>query len=115
MAPIRVGVIGLSKSAKTSWASAAHFPYLIASNGKYEIKALCNSSKDAAQKAIEEYNLPASTKAYGDPQDLANDPDVRSITFSLFIGFISVFCYVLPFSVLSCIAARSGFLTFNLA
>ena len=77
MAPIRVGIIGLSKAAKTSWASRAHFPYLTASDGKYEISALCNSSKESAQKAIEAYNLPSSTKAYGDPQDLANDPDVK--------------------------------------
>lgn len=77
MAPIRVGIIGLSKAAKTSWAGSAHLPYLIASNGKYEIKALCNSSKESAQKAIDGFNLPSSTKAYGNPQDLANDPEVR--------------------------------------
>ena len=77
MAPIRVGIIGLSKSAETSWASSAHYPYLIASNGKYKINALCNSSKEAAQRAIENYKLPTTTKAYGNPQDLAKDPDVR--------------------------------------
>lgn len=79
MAPIRVGIIGLSSRPSTSWASKAHLPYLVASNGKYEIKALCNSSVDAAQAAINTYKLPSSTKAYGDPQALANDPDV---TFS---------------------------------
>jgi len=77
MAPIRVGIIGLSKAATTSWAGSAHFPYLMASNGKYEIKALCNSSKESAQKAIDGFNLPPTTKAYGNPQDLANDPQVR--------------------------------------
>ena len=77
MAPIRVGIIGLSSKATTSWASRAHLPYLLASNGKYEIKALCNSSVDAAEAAINSYKLPSSTKAYGDPQALANDPDVR--------------------------------------
>lgn len=76
MAPIRVGIIGLSKAASTSWAGAAHFPYLMASDGKYEIKALCNSSVESAQKAIEAFNLPSTTKAYGDPQDLANDKEV---------------------------------------
>ena len=77
MAPIRVGIIGLSAKASTSWASRAHLPYLVASNGKYEIKALCNSSVDAARAAVNAYKLPSSTKAYGDPQALANDPDVR--------------------------------------
>lgn len=77
MAPIRVGIIGLSKSATTSWAGSAHWPYLIASNSKYEIKALCNSSKESAQSAIDSFNLPSTTKAYGNPQDLANDPEVR--------------------------------------
>ena len=76
MAPIRVGIIGLSPNAVTSWASAAHLPYLLACNGKYEIRALCNSSVASAQAAIDTYKLPPSTKAYGNPQDLANDPDV---------------------------------------
>lgn len=76
MSPIRVGMIGLSARAKTSWASNAHFPYLKASNGKYVITALCNSSVSAAQAAIAAYNLPLSTKAYGSPEDLANDQEV---------------------------------------
>ena len=75
MSPIRVGLIGLSARAKTSWASEAHLPYLQASK-KYEITALCNSSVSAAQSAIEAYHLPAGTKAYGNPEDLANDMDV---------------------------------------
>ena len=73
---VRVGLIGLSASAKTSWASSAHLPYLQASGGKYIITALCNSSVSAAQSAIVTYNLPARTKAYGNPQDLAEDPEV---------------------------------------
>ena len=73
---IRVGLIGLSANAKTSWASSAHLPYLQSSESKYTITALCNSSVSAAQSAIEAYNLPASTKAYGNPQDLAEDSEV---------------------------------------
>lgn len=76
MPPIRVGMIGLSAQAKTSWAGTAHLPYLRDSNGKYEITALCNSSVAAAKSAIETYNLPASTKAYGSPEDLAKDTDI---------------------------------------
>jgi predicted dehydrogenase len=77
--PIRVALIGLSSSAKTSWASGAHFPYLLSARGKerYQIVALLNSSVDAANKAIEAYKLdPSTVKAYGDPQSLADDPDV---------------------------------------
>lgn len=78
MAPIRTAIIGLSSSAKTAWASAAHLPYLLSPRGreKYTIVALCNSSADAAKQAITTYNLPGETKAYGDPQSLADDPDI---------------------------------------
>lgn len=76
MSPIRVGIIGLSAAATgTNWAATAHLPYLLKSP-HYIITALCNSSVDAAKKAIKAYELPTSTKAYGDPQDLANDPNV---------------------------------------
>lgn len=54
-------------------------PYLQNSNGKYKIVALCNSSVDAAKSAIETYGLPASTKAYGNPEDLAHDTDVDMV------------------------------------
>ncbi|KAK0640671.1 hypothetical protein B0T16DRAFT_418283 [Cercophora newfieldiana] len=78
MAPIRVALIGLSSSAKTAWAATAHLPYLLSPAGlaKFQIVALLNSSTDAARKAIEFYKLPASTRAYGSPSDLAADPDV---------------------------------------
>lgn len=79
MAPIRLGIIGLSSSAVTSWASAAHLPYLLSPRGrsKYAILALCNSSVDSAKKAIQQYGLdPAKTRAYGDPAALAADPDI---------------------------------------
>ncbi|KAF2416129.1 oxidoreductase [Tothia fuscella] len=73
---IRVGIIGLSAAATgTGWAASAHLPYLLKSP-HYTISALCNSSVEAAQKAIAAYNLPSSTKAYGDPESLANDPDI---------------------------------------
>ncbi|KAK4119500.1 NAD(P)-binding protein [Parathielavia appendiculata] len=75
---IRVALIGLSSSAKTAWASRAHLPYLLSPRGssKYEIVALLNSSVSAAQDAIRAYDLPASTRAYGDPAALAADRDV---------------------------------------
>ena len=76
MAPIRIGIIGLSGDAKTAWASTAHLPYLRASSEAFAITALCNTSISSAKKAIELYGLPPSTKAYGSPDDLANDDEV---------------------------------------
>ena len=75
MSPIRVGIIGLSAAAKTSWASTAHLPYL-SSSEKYQITALCNSTLVSAQEAIKTYGLSLATKAYGDPNDLARDAEV---------------------------------------
>ncbi|KAF1958127.1 NAD(P)-binding protein [Byssothecium circinans] len=76
--PLRTALIGLSSSAATSWASAAHLPALLTPTGrsKLAITALLNSSVDAANSAIKTYNLPSTTKAYGSPDDLANDPDI---------------------------------------
>lgn len=79
MAPIRIGIIGLSSSAITSWASSAHLPYLLSPRGrsKYSIVALCNSNIEAAKNSISTYGLDATkTRAYGDPSALAADPDV---------------------------------------
>jgi predicted dehydrogenase len=77
-APLRTALIGLSSSAITSWASAAHLPGLLTPIGraKLPITALLNSSVEAAKSAIETYKLAPETKAYGSPEDLANDPDV---------------------------------------
>jgi predicted dehydrogenase len=78
MAPLRTAIIGLSSTAVTSWASSAHLPYLLSPRGRarFEIVALCNSSIDAARKAVQAYHLPAATKVYGDPKTLAADPDI---------------------------------------
>ncbi|KAI9770337.1 MAG: transcription regulator gal80 [Candelina submexicana] len=71
MPPIRVALIGLSPS---SWASAAHIPYLTQpSNTTYNLVAICNSSISSAQAAIKHHNLPSSTKAYGSVHDLVAD------------------------------------------
>ena len=81
MAPIRTAIIGLSSSAATSWASAAHLPYLLSPRGleRFRIVALCNSSVEAAQAAIKHYGLPSDTKAYGDPEALAADQNVELV------------------------------------
>lgn len=82
--PINVALIGLSASATTSWASNAHLPYLISPKGKekYNLIALLNSSVETAKQAIEHYNLPPETRAYGSPHDLAADPDVQLVVCS---------------------------------
>lgn len=79
MAPIRLGIIGLSSSAVTSWASSAHLPYLLSPRGRtrYTIVALCNSSVESARRAISHYGLDAQrVRAYGDAASLAADGDV---------------------------------------
>lgn len=76
--PIRIGLVGLSKSAAVSWASVAHLPYLLSPHGKvkYEITSLCNSTVESAKKAVEAFKLSPTTKTYGDAAQLAADPDV---------------------------------------
>ncbi|KAI1452402.1 NAD(P)-binding protein [Annulohypoxylon moriforme] len=78
MAPIRVALVGLSQSAKTSWAAQGHLPYLLSPRGssQYEIVALLNSSISAAEAARKSFALPPDAKAYGDPDDLALDTNV---------------------------------------
>ncbi|KAE9362953.1 oxidoreductase family protein-like protein [Stipitochalara longipes BDJ] len=87
MAPIRVGLIGLSgappdKYEGTSWTSYAHLPYLT-SSPDYEIVALLNSSVESGKAAITRYNLPATIKAYSLPEELANDPEVDLVVCSV--------------------------------
>ncbi|KAF1950302.1 oxidoreductase family protein [Byssothecium circinans] len=84
MAPIRVALIGLSATAITTWASDAHLPYLLSTNGKshYQIIALLNSSVAAAEAAKSHFHLPPSTKTYGSPADLAADLDVDLVVCS---------------------------------
>lgn len=58
--------------------SVAHLPYLLSDRGReqYQIKALLNSSIEAARASIEYYKLPSDTRAYGLPADLAADEDI---------------------------------------
>ncbi|KAK4894858.1 hypothetical protein LTR27_006980 [Elasticomyces elasticus] len=79
--PIRIGLIGLSVAAKTSWASQGHLPYLLSDRGRerYKIVALLNSSADAARRAIADYKLGDDVKAYGSPSELAADANVELV------------------------------------
>jgi predicted dehydrogenase len=73
MAPIRVGLAGLS--AKGSWAKRAHLPYL-KNSPDYTIVALANSTIEAGRAAVEAFGLDDSTKSYDNPTELAEDPNV---------------------------------------
>ncbi|KAG9693187.1 NAD-binding Rossmann fold oxidoreductase family protein, partial [Aureobasidium melanogenum] len=82
MAPIKIGLVGLSTSSTaTNWAVLAHLPYLQSDHGRnlYEIIALCNSSVESARKSVKHFGLAESIKTYGSPEDLAADPDVELV------------------------------------
>ncbi|KAL7914233.1 hypothetical protein GGI35DRAFT_238021 [Trichoderma velutinum] len=90
MAPIRVGLIGLTvadgkKLGNGTWGIVAHLATFI-NSPNYEIVALCNSSVDAAKASIAHHKLPAATKAYGSPEDLANDPDVDLVAVAVHVS-----------------------------
>jgi predicted dehydrogenase len=80
--PIRTAIIGLSSSGQ-GWASNAHLPYLSSDRGRevFFVVAVCNSSEGAARHAIKRYQFPPETKAYGDPQALAEDTNVDLVVF----------------------------------
>ncbi|KAK4063673.1 hypothetical protein Trihar35433_8381 [Trichoderma harzianum] len=86
MAIIRVGLIGLTPAQEfastRSWTALGHLPSLLQSPS-YEIVALANSSVESAKRSIEAHNLPSTTKAYGSPEDIANDPEVDLIVVSV--------------------------------
>jgi predicted dehydrogenase len=89
MSPIRVGLIGLSSEpaglGQGKWGVSAHLASLHPSP-HYEVVAVCNSSVESARRSIEFHKLPASVKAYGSAEDLANDPDVDLVDVSVEVG-----------------------------
>lgn len=74
MAPIKVGILGLSTKA-SAWATLAHYPYLKSSD-QYKIVAVCNSSLQSSQAAIDHFGL-KDAKAYDKYEALAQDPNVE--------------------------------------
>lgn len=81
MTRIRVALIGLSSTAKVSWAAEGHLPYLLSPKGNkhYELVALLNSSVAAAEAARQHFGLPSDVKTFGDPKLLAEDPQVDMV------------------------------------
>lgn len=87
--PIRVGIIGLGAKAGSMvpgvWAARAHLPYLV-SSPDYLITAVCNSSASSAQASIDFHSLGSDVKAYGTPEDIANDPNVDLVVVTVRVG-----------------------------
>jgi predicted dehydrogenase len=91
MAPIRVGIVGLSTNPSgSSWAKTAHLPYLKA-NPHYEITGVLNSSLQSSQSAVREFDLSATAKAYGDIDTMASDPDIDLIVVCVEVSKHAIF------------------------
>jgi predicted dehydrogenase len=91
MAPIGVGIIGLSTVVPSdqgytpgSW-GIVHLTSL-ANSPHYKIVALCNSTAEKARKSIEYNKLDSTTKAYGSAEELAQDPDVDLVVVSVHVN-----------------------------
>lgn len=90
MAPTRVGIIGLGAKeaglvAVGSWAASALLPSFL-NSPYYEITAVCNSSVESSQRSIDFHKLGPKVKAYGTPEDIANDPNVDLVAVSINVG-----------------------------
>ena len=87
MAPIRVGLIGLGcvneHTMLGGWGVNAHLRSIQALPNEYKVVAVANSTVESAQKSIEFHKLPAGTKAYGNPDDIAADPNVDLVVVSV--------------------------------
>ncbi|KAJ0124861.1 hypothetical protein J7T55_006204 [Diaporthe amygdali] len=87
MAPIRVGLIGLSATSTSGWAAKAHLPYLLSQRGqeRFQIVALLGSTVERARDSIQHFKLPnpQDIRAYGSPAELAADPDVDLVVCSV--------------------------------
>lgn len=68
-----------------AWGVLAHLPSLLASP-HFEIVSICNSTVESAQASIKFHKLSTSIKTYGNPVDIANDPDVDLILCSVAVA-----------------------------
>ncbi|KAH8895563.1 putative oxidoreductase [Thozetella sp. PMI_491] len=86
MAPIRVGIIGLSSRTGLyqagTWCGTAHIPYLLSSPA-FRIVAVTGRSTESAQKAITTHKLPETTKIYRSAEEIAADPDVDLVVITI--------------------------------
>ncbi|KAF9761117.1 hypothetical protein IL306_003950 [Fusarium sp. DS 682] len=87
MAPTRVGLVGLApidilEPIGGNWGVISHLKPILESP-QYDVVAVCNSSVESARKSIEFHKLPDTVKAYGNPEDLANDSNVDLVVVSV--------------------------------
>jgi predicted dehydrogenase len=87
MAPIRVGIIGLGAATELkitgTWGVFAHLRSIQALSSEYELVAVANSTVESAQRSIDFHKLPNTTKAYGNANDIAADPNVDLVVISV--------------------------------
>lgn len=87
MPPTRVGLIGLKPvtdgSRLGAWGVNGHLRSIQGLPSLYEIVAVANSTIESSQKSIEVHKLPATTRAYDNPEDIATDPNVELIVVSV--------------------------------
>ncbi|OAP62327.1 hypothetical protein AYL99_04530 [Fonsecaea erecta] len=81
MAPVRLGLIGLS--ADGQWASISHLPHIQRRPDLLQITALQNSSKAAAERSVQKYQLGDHVACYDNPDSLARDPNVDMVAVSV--------------------------------
>lgn len=83
MAPIGVGIIGLS-AGQSAWATTAHAAPLKSAplNEKFKLVALATSSPETAKKAAEAHGVEAH-KAYSTAEAIADDKDVDLVVVSV--------------------------------
>ncbi|KAL9026197.1 MAG: hypothetical protein Q9196_005099 [Gyalolechia fulgens] len=81
---IRIGIIGLSAD-PAAWATIAHVsPFKAGAPlaDRFKLTALATSNPDSAKAAAKAHGIPAE-KAYSNPEDIANDPDVDLVVVSV--------------------------------
>ncbi|KAL8718460.1 MAG: hypothetical protein Q9225_004408 [Loekoesia sp. 1 TL-2023] len=80
----RLGIIGLSAD-QAAWATMAHVSPIKPGGplaDQYKLTALATSNPDSAKAAAKAHGLPLE-KAYSNPEDIANDPDVDMVVVSV--------------------------------
>lgn len=86
MAPIRVGIIGVSSRIGAhemgGWCAVAHMPFLKHSP-KYQIVAITGKTVESAKKTAVAHGLPDTTKLYTSAEEIAADPEIDLIVVSL--------------------------------
>jgi predicted dehydrogenase len=75
--PLKVALVGLTaKPTGFAWLNNVHLPYILSHPSDLQITAVLGSSHQAAEAAIQKFELPSSVRAYGSPEDLAHDDQV---------------------------------------